>query len=90
MIFVTLPPTGWHETRALPLADVQWVLGHAHLSTTQLYLTPMPGDVIAGVLAHHRRRQPMAIADAATGDAATRRAAIGGTRWTCCSVGRRS
>jgi site-specific recombinase XerC len=24
----------------LPLADVQWVLGHAHLSTTQLYLTP--------------------------------------------------
>jgi hypothetical protein len=39
----------------LPLADVQWVLGHAHLSTTQLYLTPMPGDVIAGLLAHHRR-----------------------------------
>jgi hypothetical protein len=27
----------------LPLTDVQWVLGHAHLSTTQLYLTPMPG-----------------------------------------------
>jgi integrase len=39
----------------LPLTDVQWVLGHAHLSTTQLYLTPMPGDVIAEVLAHHRR-----------------------------------
>jgi hypothetical protein len=39
----------------LPLTDVQWVLGHAHLSTTELYLTPMPGDVIAGVLAHHRR-----------------------------------
>jgi integrase len=48
---------------ALPLADVQWVLGHAHLSTTQLYLTPMPGDVIAGVLAHHRRRQPLAATD---------------------------
>lgn len=48
---------------ALPLADVQWVLGHAHLSTTQLYLTPMPGDVIAGVLAHHRRRQPLAAPD---------------------------
>jgi integrase len=47
---------------ALPLSDVQWVLGHAHLSTTQLYLTPMPGDVIAGVLAHHRRRQPTAAA----------------------------
>jgi hypothetical protein len=39
----------------LPLTDVQWVLGHAHLSTTQLYLTPVPADVIAGVLAHHRR-----------------------------------
>jgi len=24
----------------MPLTDVQWVLGHAHLSTTQLYLTP--------------------------------------------------
>jgi Phage integrase family len=24
---------------AMPLTDVQWVLGHAHLSTTQLYLT---------------------------------------------------
>jgi hypothetical protein len=39
----------------LPLTDVQWVLGHAHLSTTQLYLTPLPGDVITEVLAHHRR-----------------------------------
>jgi integrase len=39
----------------LPLTDVQWVLGHAHLSTTQLYLTPIPSEVIAGVLAHHRR-----------------------------------
>jgi hypothetical protein len=24
----------------LTLTDVQWVLGHAHLSTTQIYLTP--------------------------------------------------
>jgi site-specific recombinase XerC len=39
----------------LPLTDVQWVLGHAHLSTTQIYLTPMPDDVISAVLAHHRR-----------------------------------
>jgi site-specific recombinase XerC len=39
----------------MPLTDVQWVLGHAHLSTTQLYLTPVPSEVIAGVLAHHRR-----------------------------------
>lgn len=36
------------------------MLGHAHLSTTQLYVTPMPGDVIAGVLAHHRRMDPAA------------------------------
>jgi integrase len=27
----------------LPLTDVQWVLGHAHLSTTQLYLTQGSG-----------------------------------------------
>jgi site-specific recombinase XerC len=40
----------------LPLTDVQWVLGHAHLSTTQLYLTPLTSDVITDVLAHHRRR----------------------------------
>ena len=31
----------------LPLTDVQWVLGHAHLSTTQLYLNPLTEDVIA-------------------------------------------
>jgi hypothetical protein len=52
----------------LPLSDVQWVLGHAHLSTTQLYLTPMPGDVIAGLLAHHRRRQGIGPVAAATAE----------------------
>ena len=41
----------------VPLTDVQWVLGHAQLSTTQIYLTPMPGDVIAGMLAHYRRAE---------------------------------
>ncbi len=40
----------------VPLTDVQWVLGHALLSTTQTYMTPLPEDVIAGVLAHHARR----------------------------------
>ena len=42
---------------AMPLTDVQWVLGHAHLSTTQLYLTAPEQDVIAAVVAHHARRQ---------------------------------
>ncbi|HEY6796134.1 MAG TPA: site-specific integrase [Kineosporiaceae bacterium] len=41
----------------MPLTDVQWVLGHAHLSTTQRYLTPLTSDVIADVLAFHERRQ---------------------------------
>lgn len=40
----------------MPLTDVQWVLGHAQLSTTQIYLNPVPADVIAGVLAFHSRR----------------------------------
>jgi site-specific recombinase XerD len=40
----------------MPITDVQWVLGHARLSTTQRYVTPMAEDVIEGVLAHHRRR----------------------------------
>jgi integrase len=44
---------------AMPLTDVQWVLGHAHLSTTQQYLTPLTEDVIASVLAFHdRQREP--------------------------------
>jgi integrase len=41
----------------MPLTDVQWVLGHAHLSTTQRYLNPMTEDVIAGVLAFRRRSE---------------------------------
>ncbi len=41
----------------MPLTDVQWVLGHAHLSTTQRYLNPLADDVIASVLAFHDRRQ---------------------------------
>jgi integrase len=41
----------------LPLTDVQWVLGHAHLSTTQRYLNPVTEDVVAGVLAFHARHR---------------------------------
>ncbi len=40
----------------MPITDVQWVLGHAHLTTTQIYVSPLPEDVIASVLAHHQRR----------------------------------
>ncbi|MET8170170.1 tyrosine-type recombinase/integrase [Streptomyces sp. NPDC005329] len=47
------------EDPALPLTDVQLVLGHAQLTTTQLYLTPRKEDVIRRVLVHHaeQRRQ---------------------------------
>ena len=41
------------EDPALPLTDVQLVLGHAQLATTQIYLTPRAEDVIRRVLAHH-------------------------------------
>jgi integrase len=41
----------------MPLTDVQWVLGHAHLSTTQRYLNPVTEDVIAAVLAFHERQR---------------------------------
>jgi site-specific recombinase XerD len=38
---------------AMPLTDVQYVLGHAQLTTTQIYLTPRKEDVIERMLAHH-------------------------------------
>lgn len=38
---------------ALPLTDVQHVLGHAQLTTTQIYLTPRKEEVIRRVLTHH-------------------------------------
>jgi integrase len=41
------------EDPALPLTDVQYVLGHALLSTTQIYLTPRKEEVIRRILAHH-------------------------------------
>ena len=42
--------------KELSLTDVQWVMGHAHLSTTEIYLTPTQDEVIEGVLAHHARQ----------------------------------
>jgi integrase len=41
------------EDPQVPLTDVQLVLGHAQLSTTQIYLTPRKEDVIRRLLAHH-------------------------------------
>ncbi len=41
------------EDPALPLTDVQLILGHAQLTTTQIYLTPRKEDVIRRVLSHH-------------------------------------
>jgi site-specific recombinase XerD len=51
----------------MPITDVQWVLGHVHLSTTQIYVTPTAEDVIASVAGHHRRQaeQPAPPAPAA-------------------------
>jgi integrase len=41
------------EDPHLPLTDVQFVLGHAQLTTTQIYLTPRREEVVRRVLAHH-------------------------------------
>ena len=41
------------EDPTLPLTDVQFILGHAQLTTTQLYIAPRQEDVIRRVLAHH-------------------------------------
>lgn len=40
----------------LPLTDVQWILGHAQLTTTQIYTSAPVEETIASVLAHHARR----------------------------------
>ena len=42
--------------KELSLTDVQWVMGHAHLTTTEIYLTPTRDEVIEGVLAHNARQ----------------------------------
>jgi site-specific recombinase XerD len=39
------------------LTDVQWVLAHAHLSTTQIYLEAGADEVIEAVRAHHARQR---------------------------------
>lgn len=61
--------TGWtlHDLRhtaaqrmitdpGVSLPDVQWVLGHRHLSTTEIYVRPGDDEVIARVRRHHADR----------------------------------
>jgi site-specific recombinase XerD len=63
------------EDPALPLTDVQYVLGHARLTTTQIYTTPRADEVIRRVLAHHAGQERQAAARRAPVPAAGYRAA---------------
>lgn len=38
------------------VARPQWILGHAHLTTTQIYVSTPLDEAIASILAHHARR----------------------------------
>jgi integrase len=40
----------------MPITDVQWVLGHRYLSTTQIYVNPTTEEVITSVRAFHARQ----------------------------------
>jgi site-specific recombinase XerD len=53
------------EDPQLPLTDVQFVLGHAQLTTTQIYLTPRREEVIRRLLAHHAEQARQAARRAA-------------------------
>jgi site-specific recombinase XerD len=53
------------EDPDLPLTDVQHVLGHAQLTTTQIYTSPRQEEVIRRLLAHHAEQARQAAARAA-------------------------
>ncbi|MFD5786747.1 tyrosine-type recombinase/integrase [Streptomyces sp. NPDC127037] len=44
----------------LTLTDVQWVLGHAHLTTTQVYVPAGQDEIVEAVRAHHLRQERLA------------------------------
>ena len=67
---------------AVPITDVQWILGHQSLSTTQIYVTPTAEDVIAERPGPSPAGRAAGVAaGASAGDATARRA------WTSCSAG---
>jgi integrase len=53
----------------LPLTDVQWILGHAQLTTTQIYVSAPADEAIASILAHYVRRSSPADEPAAQASA---------------------
>ncbi|MEU3982862.1 tyrosine-type recombinase/integrase [Streptomyces sp. NPDC026672] len=68
----------------LTLSDVQWVLGHAHLCATEVYLTPHKDEVVADVPAHHARQVRENIQPVPP----DRHRATTQDRWTSCSGAR--
>jgi integrase len=40
---------------SVPLTDIQWVMGHAHLSTTEIYLNPQLREVVETMLAFYAK-----------------------------------
>ena len=68
----------------LTLGDVQWVLGHAHITTTEIYLAPTQNEVVTHVLAHHeRQRVDQAKPPAPTGARIPARGTAGSARRIC-------
>jgi len=45
----------------MPLTDVQWVMGHARITTTQRYMTASVDEVVARTQAHFARRDEPAL-----------------------------
>ena len=64
----------------MPLTDIQWIMGHARLSTTQIYLTPTRGRDRSAVTAFHARR-----ASRGPPKPPARVPATGRKRWKRCS-----